>query len=575
MKKILCLWAGLGGLWLGACQSGPRLLCSDVEFENGKFRVSDSEKKLLCGDPKDPSWREIPRPQKIFSVKNFLLERGYYAPVIEERPEKIVVHLGPKSRLKILDIEGWPADLKPYLKRRFLTRLLKPAMLSEMQSDLLQELKSQGYACATLDISAYAPESRVEVKINSGPRHLFGKVDRDQVAQIKQNLFDRFEAYSADEIYDYRLTELTESRVRTSGLVQDIALLPHCSNDKATFQISQKTFSGRPRFISVGAGFDTEEFLITKGRLAFYRLGRNGSSLQTKLSASVKVQKIDNIGLIDFLPPEYRWGAYLALRGKREDESKYELISASLGTGLRKAHDYRNSNLEYRAGPLVEQLWIYRGPGLRNTHSLAFEGSAEWMTHNFEYHASNPSRGLKVNFEAKGTAEELSSTFSALRTQLELEGLMPIWEDARTEVIAGARGFYGTTFQVAGVDRGSRIPTEYRYFLGGSKDLRGFGRKELPRNSGGAFTAAYLGAELRAARLFLLEPLIFVDTGALGHDSLHLEPQYYLSPGFGFRYKSPFGSLRGTVAQSYTFHAESKEDKISHVQFFLSFGDEF
>ena len=105
--------------------------------------------------------------------------------------------------------------------------------------------------------------------------------------------------------------------------------------------------------------------------------------------------------------------------------------------------------------------------------------------------------------------------------------------------------------------------------------MRGYGLQELPHSGTGTLAAVYFGTEFRYAAGFWfgLQPLIFMDVGALGTHATQLDSPVFLSPGGGLRYESPFGSLRATLAHGYA--PGSDDPTLSHFQFFFSFGEEF
>jgi outer membrane translocation and assembly module TamA len=265
----------------------------------------------------------------------------------------------------------------------------------------------------------------------------------------------------------------------------------------------------------------------------------------------------------------------VGLDGVRETERAYESITATLHGGYGQTWEARGFSVDAKAGPVLERLWTFRGPGLKNSKLLGVEGTALMTSHLFEYSASSPRDGYHLGLDFKGTAREMGSTFTVVNVKLSAEKLFLLYQNYVSDLILGFRSFYGTTFMPASPAETARIPARYRFFLGGSEDLRGFGRQELPKNGSGSFSALYLGTELRVGRIFFLEPLMFLDFGALGYDTLELQKPFYLSPGFGFRYQSPFGTLRTSLAHGRSFGGGAKNEKIEKLQFFFSFGEEF
>jgi outer membrane translocation and assembly module TamA len=120
------------------------------------------------------------------------------------------------------------------------------------------------------------------------------------------------------------------------------------------------------------------------------------------------------------------------------------------------------------------------------------------------------------------------------------------------------------------------LPPDYRTYLGGSSDLRGFSRQELPTDGEGGMSSFYLGVETRFSGVlpWNLEPLFLFDVGALGSKPVSLDMPIYWSPGFGMRFESPIGTFRGTLANG--FVGSGVHDwSGSHWQLYLSLGEEF
>ncbi len=84
-------------------------------------------------------------------------------------------------------------------------------------------------------------------------------------------------------------------------------------------------------------------------------------------------------------------------------------------------------------------------------------------------------------------------------------------------------------------------------------------------------SAAFAAAEARLTGVlpYNLEPLAFLDVGAVGSDPLTLDSPLLLSPGAGFRWKSPIGVLRTTLAHGFP------AAPAGGWTFYFSFGEEF
>jgi outer membrane translocation and assembly module TamA len=144
--------------------------------------------------------------------------------------------------------------------------------------------------------------------------------------------------------------------------------------------------------------------------------------------------------------------------------------------------------------------------------------------------------------------------------------------------VLGVRGAAATTITGERPGPDIKIPPGFRQYLGGSRDLRGFGREELPANGLGGLSSVFGGVELRFGGPLPLgtQPLLFLDAGALGNAPWSLDHPAYVSPGFGARWESPIGVVRTSLAHGFILPGDtSVPDSFSHLQFYLSLGEEF
>lgn len=527
----------------------------------------------MCGDKEIYEWSDIPDPQIEYHIKTFLLDRGYYKPAIKYLDGHFQVTAGPRSRILKIVVSGWPPGARrQFNKRRFLKRGLSPRALDEIEGSALSVLSQEGYPCSEIKTEAFPEKGEVKVLVQPGAFQVFPRPSRDQVSGFDSLTLERYEAFKIGEMYNSMLVELSERRIRESGLVQDVAYLPRC--EQSPFALQQRLFPGKPKFLSLGAGFDTEQYLIAQAKYKVERLNSQGSSLSTRLFASYRTQSILNVLELHMWPPSARDRLYFSLDGVRENEKSYENIVASLGGGLGKSWDSKWGFFDVKGGPTLEQIWIYRGLGAKNTKVVGAEGSLLWTSHPFEYFAGNPRTGHKVLIETQGASSELVSSFSVTNLKIFGEKLFLLDENHVADLVLGLRSFLASSL-VPRSELGKRqIPSRYRFFLGGSQDLRGFGRQSLPRDGAGAFSALYLGTELRLARFTKLEPLLFLDLGLLGQEKMDFEWPLYFSPGLGFRYPSPIGTLRSSLAYGNSWGGLENR-KSRGMQFFLSFGEEF
>ncbi|NJL24096.1 MAG: BamA/TamA family outer membrane protein [Calothrix sp. SM1_5_4] len=122
------------------------------------------------------------------------------------------------------------------------------------------------------------------------------------------------------------------------------------------------------------------------------------------------------------------------------------------------------------------------------------------------------------------------------------------------------------------------LPTDYRVFMGGDENLRGFTRRGLNNSRLGYLSALYLGFELRliGELPYRIEPFLLWDAARMGDRRFTLDPPLFTSEGLGVRWASPFGTLRGTAARGEIHQGDDSTREYSEEWvYFVSFGQEF
>jgi outer membrane protein assembly factor BamA len=194
------------------------------------------------------------------------------------------------------------------------------------------------------------------------------------------------------------------------------------------------------------------------------------------------------------------------------------------------------------------------------------------MSHDFEFHASDPQDGYRLTLTNDLSHPAVVSDAAVQRLSLDGEALWNLQKYDPPLWILGVRGSYSTLLASDQALQQNLLPASYYRTLGGSVNLRGFWIQELPKNrKRGGLTSGYVGIEQRLANTlpYGFEPFIFADVGAIGSQFLSFDSPLYSSPGLGMRWKSPIGSFRTTIAQGFSgAHAEG-------WTWYFRYGEEF
>jgi translocation and assembly module TamA len=532
--------------------------------------LSDSERKLVCGDPKSPSWKRIPLAQARYTLKSFLQARGYLHPSFsEDAAGRLIVDLGPPTLVTEVRAVGAPEGLRIDRKRKVVGQRLTPTLLSDLEGWATRRLQALGYACPKVESHADTESGRLTLEITTGELvDLRDVVTTGLTDATDPVVFRRFDAFQIGERFNGDLLSVTEDRISTNGLVESSHFVTKC--DASGAHATQELAPGPPRVLIAGIGLDTEGLILGKLTWKSTRLGNRASQLSLTFNGSAIEQNLEADLAAYILPGRIRpfWKSSFGIL--HDDEEFYRYASTGAKTGLATTWDGSALGLGLSLGPSLTYYRTIAGSGPLNSRFLAIEAQVTATSHDFEFFKSNPESGFRVttldviNIPGPLTddaAQRLSVTGSALWNFGKLDP--PLF-------IAGVRGGFGCVVSSARPGPATALPPAFRQYLGGSSDLRGYGRQELPGPDGG-MTSFFLGTELRLANELPLhlDPFLFVDLGMIGTSPFDFQSPLYRSPGAGIRWGSPVGSIRTTIAHGFP------EDASGHWQFYFALGEEF
>jgi outer membrane translocation and assembly module TamA len=415
--------------------------------------------------------------------------------------------------------------------------------------------------------------------IEPGPRQNLIQVDQEKVEGLDERIFRRYYAFRLGDPYNSDFLDVSVRRVLDEGMVQSDFFLTRCEADGATAQ--QKFVVGPPRLFSAGVGVDTERLLFFRTSWKNSRLGRTGSLLNLVLAASFRDQEFDATSQWYFLREPSRFYLRPALSIRHDNlgpkDSPSETLTGKLQLAPALNWDTQDLGGSFYIGPTLNLTHTIQGPGPKFAQFLSMGSEWRITDHYYEFYRASPRTGFEVRLEGNSTQKDVLSSFSAHLFRLTFEKLWNVRNLDPPLFVVGLRGQLASTLTNQTVSSSTLTP-EFRHFLGGSTNLRGFGLKELPGDASGALTGAYLGLELRFADVLPagLQPFTFLDLGAMGRTPFELDRPYFWSPGMGLRWETSFGVLRSTLSHGYlAYNDVQAPEKLSHWQFYFSFGEEF
>jgi translocation and assembly module TamA len=561
-------------------------LCSRFTLK-GKIEpgLTDTEKKLICGDKDKEGWRTIPFSQAQYDIKNFLQDRGYFHPVFVEdlKPSSaqlaegqeaghFTVEIGPPTRVTSLSADGDPESLRLYRKRKVVGQIMTPQLLGSVEQWINERLGAVGYPCPKVKAEANPETGAVVAHVETGPLQDLVSVFEEPLPGVEAGTLRRYDAFQLAKPYNGDLLTVTSNRITSLNIVQANYFTASCGPNGAVAR--QMITGGPPRFLAFGIGIDTEGLIQLRASWRNARMGLRASLAQASVQTSTKDQSINALFNWYHLPfPSRRYlQPYYQLQ--HLNQNAYEIIDSKAKFSFGTSYDNQLLGLQFLVGPALEFVHTVQGSGANNPNArfLELEASLGARSHDFEYWATDPRTGYNVLLVTDFATSELVSTTSAQRFNLTGELLWNLRDYDPPFLIFGLRGGIRTTLSPQRPGADSLLPANFFWYLGGSVDLRGFSLQSVP--SFGAMTAFYLDPEIRLYQLLPLgiEPFFFWDIGAVGRAPVTFDSPLLYSPGIGLRYKSPFGVFRTTLARGYPIAVPGIS---GGWNFYFSFGEEF
>lgn len=549
--------------------------------------LTEAERTLVCGDADTAAWSDIPPRQAVYFLKQFFDNRGYHRVEATIDGRQITVRTG--AVVLVRDVVLTYDEVKDETARDALANIdtsrywpiygrpLTSKALDDLQKWLSMQLARRGMPCVLMAMQADTETGIVTVAVSAARIFKIGRIRADSIPGVNGGIQKRQYAFDEGDVYDALELDLSAQRLVSSDVVVASSFITHCVADGAQIDIEQQMIAGEPRLVSFGFGFDTEEYAITEASWRHARLGPSASNLTLLARASYRRQTAR--ASFDWYYAPIATNHFLRATAfhERINERREDTGTSEGRIGPVWAIDLSNYAVQLFAGSAFRHIETTRGVGPATSDAVVGIVSAEATTHEFEYFAQSPQSGHQLNWEINRAKKSLGSDMSFSRHQIKATALWtlfaldpPIW-------ILGLRGTAASTT----IDEDTTLdemPLTMRNFLGGSEDMRGFGRNAIPASDEGALTTVYAGAEMRVREVipYNIHPMVFVDYGRTGGDDTTLTKDEFWSPGLGVQWQSPIGTFRTTFAHGFiNGPSHEKLDYMSRWQFYLSFGEQF
>lgn len=554
-------------------------LCPKVALHSPeKIDFSDTEKRLVCGDPQEPAYQNIPAYQAKFAMEAILQSKGYAKPDIQIVGDSIQVNTNKQTRLRSVvvnsEIVADSEKLQTKLYRTNRLEVLTPKLLDAMEKEAVKIMRDRGYPCVKMKSKVNVDDGTLTMDVTQLVPFPYGEVTKEQIEGVDNRALARFYPFEPTDSFTQLGLDLTEKRMTRTGLVQGTFFQEKCDLTQNQFSLSQEFIVGPPRTIRFGAGASTELGPIVRARWSNQRFGPMASMMEASFQSSLKTQTLKLLTDQYFWPDHPRRSMLAELTLERNDQKDFLEQGGALKPHLQWTDDTVQRSWLWSAGPAF-LFGAYKTKALnvnRRYKTLALEGVLQTQRHNHEIYDDHPQEGdfSRFNFDLRHPS--LGFTDPLFKLDYTFLKLFYMGHLGKGDAIAGVRINSGTTIVRNRVGPAT-LPPSVKYYGGGSDDVRGFELASLPSNGGaGSLTKFSVKLEARKTNFFdqYLEGFTFVDTAWFGEQSMKLQKPLYYSPGGGVRWFSPIGMVQTYLARSLT--TDAPEDVPSDDGFFFYLG---
>lgn len=547
---------------LQACASAPKSdkLCPKIYIHSkDEFELSDTEKRLICGDPDVEAYKVIPSYQASYMLTGLLQSRGYSKPRFEYEADILHVYPENKSYLNhVIVLSDNPADnemVSKEIMRKYGEDVITPKLLDVIEAESLTLLRNNTYPCAKVSSTVDASKETVTIKLTGLVPFVFGNIEREEIAGVYSEALERFYPYIAADYFTERKLTLSEKRFLRSGIVQGTYYQEKCDLKNNAFSLTQQFIPGTSKTVRLGVGATTEVGPIARARWSNQRSGNMASLIEANLQVSFKNQ------YFSLTSDRYLWretprrSLLTTLEVERNDQVTYLETTTTLKPHLKWTRDGSARLWTWSTGPtliLGSYITNANDADTKRVKTGALEGMLQTQSHTYEIFDLHPEDGDFMQFNFDFRHPSLGFLDPLLKLDLSYLKLMRIGNLGKGSAIGGVRLNTSTTWVPDEVALSS-LPPSVKFYGGGSDDVRGFRLSTLPDNNGlGALTKLSFKFEFRKTHVFIptIESFTFIDTTYFGFRPWEVEDRIWYSPGTGLRWLSPIGIVQGYVARA-------------------------
>lgn len=549
-------------------------LCSDFVIQSKEqLLFTKTETLFLCGDEDNKPWSEPTESQVKLLTTSFLQSRGYYNPTFRREGKTLVVDVGDKTRVKSITADDEPVEIDftrfwvPWRKT------LTPSLLDEYEELVQGRVEAKGYPCPSVNLTAGAAEGSMNIDVDPGPRLKVTGIDETDDLGLRPRTLRRYYPIKEGDWFNGDLMHIANDRIKATEILGSSYMVATCEPEGAV--IHHRSVVSLPRRMTIGAGVNTETYVVGRATYQSTRLDANASSFSAILSANYFRQHVESNFEWYFLPFASPLHFKPSVSTDRVNETSSEERKIKAEGHFGAYGDVGTESIRGYVGPNLNLIRTLRGTGPAFARILELEANGRIMSHSYEFYRGAPRSGHLLDLRYTTASAHTYSTLAVRTYSAKGEILFNTASLEPPLVVIGVRA------NAAGSDAASdvELPDQYLYYIGGSDDVRGFRRRTVPSANAGTRSILSGGMEMRLVTIipYGIQPFVFLDAGKLGPSAFKYDQTIYYSPGAGVRWQSPFGSLRGSVARGLIKSSDTERAESFHPQWvaFISFGEEF
>jgi outer membrane protein assembly factor BamA len=488
----------------------------------------------------------------------FLARNGYPDAVVEGRVTPasggnaaevvIAVQPGPVVRIGVVSVRGVPEDLSAPATGLLPGQPLRDADVSAAEVRIAGALRERGHAFARVEagVGEIRPEgdtriADVRLVATAGPRYRIAEVRVEGASADLADLARVTVGLRAGDPYSPARLRDAESALRELDLFRLVRLQVEPASPTGNGLILRCELAERlPRTLSIGVGYFSDDQVRGNAEWRHRNLLGGGRGVVLGGQASRFLQSLRaDVGWPRFFGRRTRALAGIAFR--RESEDAYQLWDSRFDfAATRRLTRFQRITAGVSVG-YIDLVVRTDDPRLDDPVGILTTLPVSWIRDSSD-HPVVPTSGRVIRAGVEFTPPGLGSVANYLRTEIAISNYQAIGPTVlASRVLAGA---------VRPLRGSSSVLASRRLFAGGSRSMRGFGRRRLgPQDDEGEALGAEAkleaASELRFPILGLIEGAAFVDAGqAWGdRDALRLQDlEWAVGPALMLR--SPVGPLR-------------------------------